>query len=189
MAARWHLCGATLAAAIICLGMAGEAVAGRAQACRKTCRDVIAAECGERLGLPRPERICRKDLLRRCKREGVGVCTYPLMVGSWRYDVASCTLTCEIMDDDWEGCRTPSYLSMTFLQRGTHLEETQRTLSGWFTDHASFALEGRNVLGDTATFSGTVVSSSRVTNVVYDVYTTTVDFGACHMHQIGELVR
>jgi hypothetical protein len=181
MAVRW------LIATIILLGMAADAAAGRAQACRRTCRDVIGTECGERLGLARPDRACRRDLLRRCKREGLGVCTYPNMVGGWRYDLASCTVTCD--GEAPEPCDTTRYVSMTFLQRGTRLEETQRGLVGWFTDHAGFALEVRDVLGNTARFSGTVVSSGRVTNAAYDVDVTTAEDGICHRSELGELVR
>lgn len=175
------------AVALMLLGVAPDASAGRAQQCKRTCRDVIAAECGDRLGLPRPDRACRRDMLRQCKRENPDVCTYPILVGSWRYDLAVCTKTCEGREP--KDCLSLHYLSFIFLQKGTRLEETQRSLVGWFTDHASFLLEGRDLVGNTATLSGTMVSSSRLTNVAYDAWTTHPEDGVCHLQMLGELVR
>jgi hypothetical protein len=173
--------------ALLLLAAAPDALAGRAQQCRRNCRDVIASECGDRLALPRPDRICKRDLLRQCKRESLDVCTYPILVGSWRYEVQICTKTCE--GEQPKDCRTTGYVSFTFLQKGTKLAETQRDLAGWFTDHSSFALEGRNLAGVTATLSGTFVSSSRITNVAYDVEAVIDEDGLCHLSQLGELLR
>ncbi|HEV7735036.1 MAG TPA: hypothetical protein VGR62_22895 [Candidatus Binatia bacterium] len=175
-----------LVAVAVLLGVATDASAGRAQACRRTCRDVIASECGERLGLARPDRVCRKALLRQCRRDGVGVCTYPNVVGGWRYDVAECRQQCG--DDAEESCSTRS-IFFTFLQFGTRLQENERSMTGWFVDHATFEVDAANVLGDTSRLRGTVVASNRITNVTYDVVVETAEDGTCHRSQVGELVH
>ncbi len=170
----------------VLLGLTAEASAGRAQACRRTCRDVIASECGERLGLVRPDRVCRKALLRQCRREGVGVCTYPNIVGGWRYDVAECRQQCT--DREEEPCTTRS-IYFTFHQFGTRLQETERAMTGWFVDHATFQLDATNVLGDTSSLRGTFVTSNRITNVTYDVVVEDDELGTCHRSELGELVH
>lgn len=181
----WCVRLAALTVAVV-LGLTAEASAGRAQACRRTCRDVIASECGERLGLARPDRVCRKALLRQCRRDGLGVCTYPNVVGGWRYDVAQCRQQCADLDE--EPCST-RVIFFTFLQFGTRLQENERSMAGWFVDHATFQLDATNVLGDTATLRGTVVSSNRITNVTYQVVVEDDVLGTCHRSQLGELVH
>jgi hypothetical protein len=178
---------AGVAVALLLLAAAPAAMAGRAQQCRRNCRDVIASECGDRLGLPRPDRICKRELLRQCKRESLDVCTFPILVGSWRFDVEVCTKTCEGKPP--KDCRTTAYDTFTFLQKGTKLDETQRDLAGWLTDRANIRLEGQSLTGATATLTGTIVSTSRIANVAYEVATQFDDDGICHLSQLGELVR
>lgn len=185
MVERRHVVG--VAVALVLSGLVPAADAGRAPACRKLCRDVIAVECGERLGLPRPDRACRRDMLKQCKRDGGAVCTYPILVGSWRYDLVACTQTCERTGT--KSCQVGRYLTFIFLQKGPRLQETSRSLAGWFVDHASFSLSSTSLVGSTATLTGTFTSSSSITNVRYDVDTTHPEDGACHLSLIGELVR
>lgn len=188
MGERLRSAGGVVAMALALLaGFAADAAAGRAQACRRLCRDVVASECAARQGLARPDRRCRRALLRRCRREGVGVCTYPILVGTWSYDVASCTQQCG--EKPPEDCAQGGLFAFTFLQHGTRLEERQRLLAGYFTDQSSFDLQGTDVLGNTARLRGTVVGASRITSVTYEYQVTSTELGLCRVSQLGELVR
>lgn len=180
--------GGTSRAALLCavlvatgMGIADDAAAGRAAACRRTCRDVLRSECGERLGLARPERRCKRDLLRLCRRAGVDVCRYPIVVGGWRFEIATCMRQCptEPVDE----CSTLGALSFVFTQLGTQLTESERAMQGWFTDHASFAVEGTSFLGDTSSLRGTVVASDRITAVTFRVDSA----DGCWVERRGEL--
>lgn len=177
----------TALAAVVMLatvgGSAVDAQAGRAAACRRTCREVLRSECAERLGVERPERRCKRDLLRRCRREGLDVCGYPIVVGGWRFEVASCARQCppEPVDE----CSTFSLLTFVFAQLGTRLTESQHTMRGFFTDHASFAVDGTSVLGDVSSLRGTVAANNRITAATYRVDTT----DGCWIERVGELKR